>query len=280
MIRLFLISVLFISTNTTAQHSFFNVLAGGTHYSGDLGNAPIPSLIYPAGGIGFGVELNNRMLINANFFYGKIGGHDKFNKRTKERNLSFYSHLAEFSLQFEYNLFDLYDYKVTPHFFVGAGVFNYTPYAKVGDNIVYLQSLNTEGQGFFEGRKKYKTTQLSIPFGGGITWAINDNKRLSIFSGIRKTFTDYLDDVSTTYVDYTTLLNNRGGNAVALAFRGGELGNGATYPTEGTQRGNAKNKDYYYFSGVCFRMRMLPPKRRGERSQRFKKGNTACPVVY
>jgi hypothetical protein len=278
MIRLLLIFVLFCSTNLAAQSRFFNILAGGTHYSGDLGNAPIPKLIYPAGGIGFGVELNNRMLINANLFYGKMGGHDKFNTKTKERNLSFFSHIAEFSLQFEYNLFDLYEYKVTPHFFTGVGLFNYSPYTKVGDNIVYLQSLNTEGQGFVEGRKKYKTTQFSIPIGGGITWAISDNKRLSIFSGIRKTFTDYLDDVSTTYVDYNTLLNARGGNAVALAFRGDEY-NGAAYPTAGPQRGNKKNKDYYYFTGVCFRMRMLPPKRRGERNQRFKKGNTACPVI-
>jgi hypothetical protein len=279
MIRLLLISVLFITVNCYSQNRFLNIAAGGTHYSGDLGNAGIPKLIYPAGGIGFGVELNNRMLINANLFYGKMGGHDKFNSKTKERNLSFYSHIAEFSIQFEYNLFDLYEYKVTPHFFTGVGLFNYSPYTKVGDNILYLSSLNTEGQGFVKDRKKYKTTQLSIPIGGGITWAITDNKRISIFSGIRKTFTDYLDDVSTTYVDYTTLLNAKGGNAVAMAFRGGELGTGATYPTGGTQRGNPKNKDYYYFTGVCFRMRMLPPKRRGEKNQRFKKGNTACPVI-
>jgi hypothetical protein len=274
-----LLSVLLISSTTFAQPCFLNFLAGGTHYSGDLGNAGIPKLIYAAGGIGFGVELNNRMLINTNFFYGKMGGHDKYSLKTRERNLSFYSHIAELSIQFEYNLFDLYEYKVTPHFFTGFGVFNYSPYTKIGESVVFLSNLNTEGQGFIDGRKKYKPTQISIPFGGGLTWAITDNKRISIFSGIRKTFTDYLDDVSTDYVDYTTLLNTRGNEAVALAFRGDEY-NGATYPTAGTQRGNKKNKDYYYFSGIMYRMRMMPPKRKRYKTTRFKKGNTACPVVY
>lgn len=163
MIRLFFISVLFITASGYAQNRFFNVLAGGTHYSGDLGNAGIPKIIYPAGGIGFGVELNNRMLINANLFYGKMGGHDKFNPKTKERNLSFYSHIAEFSLQFEYNLFDLYEYKLTPHFFTGVGLFNYSPYTKVGDNIVYLSALNMRGRAFLKVEKNIKLHSYLYP---------------------------------------------------------------------------------------------------------------------
>lgn len=74
--------------------------------------------------------------------------------------------------------------------------------------------------------------------------------------GVRKLFTDYLDDVSTTYVDQNLLLLNRGAKAVELAFRGGELKNGATYPADGTQRGGNKAKDWYYFTGITASFRI------------------------
>jgi hypothetical protein len=281
MVKYLVVVLLLVSKNVISQNRFLNLYGGESHYSGDLGNDKIPKLIYPAYGIGISVELNERMIINANLYNGKIGGNDKYNAKTKSRNLSFYSDLTEFSLQFQYNLFDLYEYKVTPHFFTGLAIFNYSPYTKTeSGNVVYLQKLKTEGQGFYNGRKAYKTTQLSIPFGAGITWALNANKRISIFGGVRKTFTDYLDDVSKTYIDANTLLAKAGNDAVVLAFREDEINPTATYPTDGTQRGNPKNKDLYFFSGLSFQFRIMPPKRRHDKSARFKKGNTACPRVY
>ncbi len=281
MLRFLFVFVLFFNKNVFAQNRFFNLFGGLSHYSGDLGNDKIPKLIYPAYGIGFSVELNTRMIINANLYNGKIGGHDKYSTKSKSRNLSFTSDLTEFSLQFQYNLFDLYTYKITPHFFTGLAIFNFSPYTKTESGaVVYLQKLKTEGQGFFQNRKAYKTTQFSIPFGGGLTWALSNNKRFSIFAGVRKTFTDYLDDVSTTYVDRNTLLIKAGNDAVVLAFREDEVNVGATYPTEGTQRGNPKNKDLYFFTGLSFQFRIPPPKRKQEKLGKFKKRNTACPTVY
>ena len=75
--------------------------------------------------------------------------------------------------------------------------------------------------------------------------------------GYRKLFTDYLDDVSSTYVDQATLLANRGGEAVQLAYRGNELKNGAPYPAGGTVRGNASHKDWYYFTGLTASFRLF-----------------------
>ena len=107
-------------------------------------------------------------------------------------------------------------------------------------------------QGFYQNRKVYNLIQLSIPFGGGIKFALNKNIRAGIEIGMRKLFTDYLDDVSTTYVDKNLLLNNRGVKAVELAFRG----NG-TYPPDGSQRGSSKHKDWYYFMGITTSFRIV-----------------------
>jgi Domain of unknown function (DUF6089) len=281
MVRNLFVCFFFFSVNAFSQNRFLNLYVGESHYSGDLGNDKIPRLLYPAYGLGFTVELTNNMLINANLYNGKIGGHDKFNAKTKSRNLSFYSHLTEFSVQFQYNLFDLYEYSVTPHFFTGIAVFNFSPYTKTqSGNIVYLQKLKTEGQGFYQNRKPYKTTQFSIPIGAGITWALTDNKRLSIFGGVRKTFTDYLDDVSTTYIDENLLQFHTGTDAVVLAFREDELNTSATYPLEGAQRGNAKNKDLYFFTGLSFQFRIQPHRRKEHRIKKGRRGSTACPTVY
>jgi hypothetical protein len=66
----------------------------------------------------------------------------------------------------------------------------------------------------------------------------------------RKTFTDYLDDVSKTYVDQVALGAARGQKAVEMAYRGGEVKDGnTTYPEDGSIRGGSKYKDWYYFMG-------------------------------
>jgi hypothetical protein len=68
---------------------------------------------------------------------------------------------------------------------------------------------------------------------------------------VRKTFTDYLDDVSSTYVDETTLGQQRGMKAVEMAYRGDELkdGSATAYPADDSIRGGHKYKDWYYFTG-------------------------------
>jgi hypothetical protein len=175
-------------------------------------------------------------------------------------------------------LLDLYQYKVSPYVFAGVSVFKFAPYAKDENGYpVSLYELDTEGQGFYDGRKKYKLSQFVIPYGGGVQWAISDNARIGFVIGIRQTFTDYLDDVSKTYVDKNTLIHNRGANAVKYAYRGSELPNAAPYPADGTPRGNPSNKDWYYFSGLTLRVRI--PNIRGRKAQvyRSEKSRVTCP---
>jgi len=71
---------------------------------------------------------------------------------------------------------------------------------------------------------------------------VTDNVVIAYEIGLRKLFTDYLDDVSTTYVDQATLLAARGPDAVKMAYRGGELKSGQPYPAAGTMRAITRRK--------------------------------------
>ncbi|HYM92661.1 MAG TPA: hypothetical protein VET23_00860, partial [Chitinophagaceae bacterium] len=73
---------------------------------------------------------------------------------------------------------------------------------------------------------------------------IHDGFMLSFEFGIRYLFTDYLDDVSTTYVDPKVLLTEKGPVAVEVASRQ------ALPAIAGDIRGNPKVKDMYGFGGV------------------------------
>ncbi len=220
------------------------------------------------------------MLIRGDFTYGRISGSDANGLRNRPRNLSFTSSISEFSIGYEYNVLSLYNYKVSPYVFINLAIYKFSPKAKdQNGNLTSLWELNTEGQGFYKDRKNYKLTQFSIPFGGGFQWAISDNARIGFVLGIRETFTDYLDDVSKSYVDKNILLANRGGNAVAFAYRGDEIeGGDPVYPADGTQRGNPTNKDWYYFSGLTIRVR-IPNIKGRERTFKYRspRSRTSCP---
>jgi len=269
-----------------SQNFFASVFAGSSNYSGELQEKRFSfSQSNLALGVGLLFEANEKLLIRGDFTYGRISASDEFSSKNKVRNLSFYSYVYEYSLGAEYVLLDLYRYRVSPYLMTGIALFDFNPFTKDKDgNKIMLSELSTEGQGFFDGRKDYKLRQYSIPIGGGIQWSINDNKRIGIVSGFRKTFTDYLDDVSTTYVDELVLAANRGQKSANIAYRGDEVpGGSATYPAGGTPRGNPKSKDWYYFTGITFRIRLTPKKREIEYrfdTKKSRKSRLGCPKLY
>jgi len=109
-----------------------------------------------------------------------------------------------------------------------------------------LQPLGTEGQGseYYPDRKKYDLTQISIPFGAGLKYDVTKNFWVGLGIKARLTFTDYLDDVSTTYADPEKLASTNGALAAELAFRGDELDHNLSI-TEGHPRGNPQENDWY-----------------------------------
>ena len=284
--RILLFSFLLIGNQAISQNFFASVFAGSSNYSGELQEKRFSfSQSNLAFGIGLLFEANEKLLIRGDFTYGRISASDEFSSKNNNRNLSFYSYVYEYSLGAEYVLLDLYRYRVSPYLMTGIALYDFNPFTKDNDgNKIMLSELSTEGQGFFDGRKDYKLRQYSIPIGGGIQWAINDNKRIGIVLGFRKTFTDYLDDVSTTYVDELVLAANRGQKAANIAYRGDEVpGGSSTYPAGGTQRGNPKTKDWYYFTGITFRIRLTPKKREIEfrfDTKKSRKSRLGCPKLY
>ncbi len=71
-------------------------------------------------------------------------------------------------------------------------------------------ALRTEGQGFTEyaTRKEYKLMSMNIPIGVGVKYFMSENVNISFEIIHRKTFTDYIDDVSTpNYVDPALFYN-------------------------------------------------------------------------
>jgi opacity protein-like surface antigen len=226
--------------------------AGAANYQGDLQPRRFTfNQSHFAIGAGLLYELTEKLYARANFTYGSISADDKKNNRNTTRNLNFTSPVLDVHLGAEYHFFSLYERSATPYVFAGVSYFHFNPKAiDSNGSKVALRPLSTEGQGFYKDRKMYNLNQLAIPFGGGIKLAVSDKLRIGIEAGLRKTFTDYMDDVSTTYVDEALLLANRGPKAAELAFRGDELKSGLTYPADGAQRGGEKFKDWYYFSGV------------------------------
>jgi hypothetical protein len=173
------------------------------------------------------------------------------------RNLNFKSKVLEWEIGAQYNFFNLNDRWWTPFAYLGFGFYHFKPYTNnVNGDKVYLQPLSTEGQGFLPGTKNYKLTQLMIPFGIGGEYALNEDMRVGLELGYRKLFTDYLDDVSNVYVDEMALLAARGQTAVDLAYRGDEVGAGH-YPAANSTRGNADNKDGYFYIGITFTYRAI-----------------------
>jgi opacity protein-like surface antigen len=255
----FLLLGIFIPAFTFVQAQFhINLLGGFSNYFGDLqSHAYTTQQSHLAVGAGLQYDLTGHFSLLTNLNYGKVGAADSYNPQAdlKARNLSFQSTIFEWNVLAEYNLFDLNDHKFTPYIFAGLAVYHFNPYAydSLGRK-VDLKPLSTEGEGLaqYPDRKPYALTQFAIPFGGGVKFRVSDHVVVAYEIGLRKLFTDYLDDVSTGYVDQTILLNAKGPEAVEMAYRGNEVkGSGSSaYPVAGTIRGNPGHKDWYYISGI------------------------------
>lgn len=233
-------------------------------------------------GIGGSYILNGHFRVRALISLAKLGANDKYatDPALIGRNLNFSTSLTELSLTAHYDLLDLDYFKFTPYLFGGIAVFHFNPYTyDSAYGKVFLKPLSTEGQGLalYPDRKPYSLTQISFPLGAGIRFRVNDNIAIAWEIGLRKTNTDYLDDLSTAYVDEAYLLSQKGQVAADLAYRGDELkDNPGTYPPDGTVRGGALYKDWYYFSGVTATFKVNA----GRAARDAQRGSTVCPRKF
>jgi hypothetical protein len=285
MSRIFLLTLLFPLSAFAQQKLNLTLLGGFANYSGDLQEKRFT--LEQAGGVfgaGLSYELAPKFLARGQLAFGKVKAADKFSssEQLRQRNLSFASNILEGSLVFDYSFFDMRSHSATPYIFAGGGLFYFNPYTTDSlGNKAYLATLGTEGQGLAEypDRKFYKKIQLSVPFGVGVRFRVTDNAWLGYEIGIRKTFTDYIDDVSKTYVDQNLLIANGRARAASLAFRSDELkDNTLTYPAANSIRGGEKYKDWYYFSGITLSVGILNEDGKLF-GRRINRGGTDCPRV-
>jgi Domain of unknown function (DUF6089) len=239
------------------QEGEFGIGLGAGHYFGDINTRARLNRAKLAGTIFFRKNFGNYIAVRLGASYARLGYSDIYNTHNKymnSRNLSFNSNVWELALQGDFNFFKFLpgepQYSFTPYITIGAGVFSYDPYAFLQGRKILLRPLGTEGQndtGYQRlGRNPYKPMAISIPFGGGIKYAINDRINIAFEVLHRFTNTDYLDDVSTTYVDPSIFPTNPDGSAsdAALLYdRSYELGTPIGRP--GFQRGNSKQKDQF-----------------------------------
>ncbi|MGK0387539.1 MAG: opacity protein-like surface antigen [Maribacter sp.] len=257
--KLFYIFLLILPYSLSAQIEA-GVQVGVSNYLGDL--AP-SSLWTSLGETNFSAGVFARyntgkwISIKAGFNYAKISAADSNGSPTvfkEKRNLSFRSNIYEIAVTGEFNILGYQPYNLervfSPYIFVGIAGYKFNPQTQYEGGWVKLQPLGTEGQGMDGKPAAYKTVQISIPFGAGLKYAINDKWNLGLEIGFRKTFTDYLDDVSGTYVDLAALAAANGDLAAELSWRGDEISVDAIPPEDGTGRGNIKNKDWYLISVI------------------------------
>jgi hypothetical protein len=254
----YLVLLLLISHSGIAQRWEAEIMAGVSGYNGDLTEHLFsPKSMGPAAGLNLKYNFNDVFIIRGGFAWGKISANDKNNRQhdLRCRKLNFRTDIMEASLCAEINLLEPDFFIVYPYVMVGLGFFHFDPYTydKNGHK-TRLQPLGTEGQGLaaYPQRKPYSLNQFCLPFGGG--FKINLNKRYDLVYEIagRALFTDYLDDVSTTYVNTNTLMNNSRPKTAELAYRQTD----APYPSEGDIRGNPKVKDWYFITGLKLLIRL------------------------
>lgn len=241
-----------------AQRYEFGAWLGGSTYFGDLNTNTSFRYTEPAAGLYTRYNLDTRIAAKLSFTYTGVKGMDSASDYYFEqrRNLSFYSSLWETEVQGEFNFMSYSStnpkMKFTPYFLLGFGVFGFNPKTKFGDAVFELQPIGTEGQGYPEYSTKtpYKLIKPFWCIGGGFKFKAS--KTLSIFGegAVRKTFTDYLDDVSTQYPDKLILQNEAGPLAVNLSDRSLEL-KGQPVGATNKYRGDSK-KDNYFFFGIGF----------------------------
>jgi hypothetical protein len=284
--RKFSCLALLLTCSILAQSQLQVGLFGGiSNYVGDMTDKPYRNS-KGAFGITVSYQILNRINLRAGYTFGKVNAADSQvkNEFVRLRNLSFQSTISEFSAVAEINTFDMNYRTWSPYVFVGLGVFHFDPYTYDQLNQkVNLQPLSTEGQGLpGYSEKPYALTQLALPFGGGIKYNISSRVRVALEVGLRKLFTDYLDDVSGHYADPIDLLTAKGQEAVDISYRGDEVAGGDPfYPQKGITRGSPKFKDYYYFSGIHLTYLLDEGNGGGQMSGRMGRNKRyGCPTVF
>jgi hypothetical protein len=176
-----LASLLFFSTHLFAQRSEIGFGVGTFNYTGDLVRTYDFKYSKPAATVFYRSNLSKVVSFRAGVTAGKIGASEKpIDPFAVNRNASFDVFLFEASTVMEYHFLNWRETKrfvrFTPYLFAGLGIFG-------------LSGNGTKPE-------EYSNIQGAIPFGGGVKYIYNPKWYISLEFGIRKTFFDYIDNIS------------------------------------------------------------------------------------
>lgn len=214
----------------------------------------------------------------------------------KQRNLDFKTTVLEGYVALEIfptMLFardNEFEARLRPYGLAGIGVFHFNPRGSLTDaagnkSWYYLHPLRLEGQGMpeYPYSQPYKLTQIMIPIGAGLKFYASDRINFGAELLYRKTFTDYIDDVSTKYIDPANYTKYLSAQEASLAYKLSDKAKGIIYPgmtryPAGTQRGDLKNVDTYFsmVMKVGVRLGEIYESSFARRAAR----QTRCPSVY
>ncbi len=183
-IVLILCTTLFFETQAQiSQRSELGFGLGTFTYTGDLSRTYKLANSRPAATVFYRANISKVISFKTALTGGKLAASDNrtpIDAFATQRNASFNIFLLEGSTTFEYHFLDWRDDKrrlrFTPYLFAGLGLFG----------ISGVQTKTAE----------YSNVQLSIPFGGGMKYVLNPKWYIAFELGIRKTFFDYLDNIS------------------------------------------------------------------------------------
>jgi len=240
--------IVLFCTQLKAQSWEVGAFGGGVGYMGDLNPENVFKLSNPAYGLLVKRNIDAAWSVKLSVMRGQIKAADSLssNLHQQERNLSFITPLTEIGFQAEFNFFDyvpsVSKKRFSPYLFAGVALSMFNPKTKVDGELVELNPLRTENQ-------DYRRYTIAIPYGAGLKYNFTGKWTLGAELGYRESFSDYLDDVSKTYPAVSAYYPQNGSNRVNLSDPS-ERQDGSRLFMPGSQRGDSRKRDRYFFTGI------------------------------
>ena len=255
----FILLLSIIGSRSYAQTYFtateVGISVGGSQYFGDLNENYGFQTMHLDGGLYVRKRMNMYIALKLCANYTNVSYDDKYNTDLydRTRNLNFKSQIFEGAIQAEFNFFGFVTgdptHRFTPYLTGGIGGFYYDPYTVYNGQKYDLKNLGTEGQFAGYGNRKYNNASFCFPVGAGVKIWLVGGVNLTLEIADRLTTTDYMDDVSSTYVGADKFKPKS--VALALQDRSTENNpNGTPLGIAGKQRGNTSSKDQYMIGEI------------------------------
>lgn len=283
---LILCNISFAQKNGYFVKGDYGITIGTAQYFGDLNATGAVNDTRQSLGIFFRKQFNDYIGVRVSGTYAQLTYNSTNNSNPiyqKVQNLSFYDDVYEFAVQGDFNFFKfnpLEPYqRFTPYITLGLGVLNYSPYVILSSQVQKDWNLPSKKQALreleTEEDKSYTNMAISCPLGVGFKFSINKNAGFFAEAVYRFTNTDYLDDVSKTYIGYDEAIKLKTQPIPSIAYL---LQDPSTHSSlipsvtntpvgyiKGTKRGDPSTKDAFVIAqfGITWNI-----------------GTNRCPPIY